>query len=314
MAKKDYVYAVARIRVLEKGLLSDAFIEQLITAADAQAVRRLLQEKGWEEDLGREEERIRKTMEDLGADPEIFEILNLPDRFHNLKAGIKDAASRESHPSAYYEGVSPDQDTVRKIVEEKNWTALPDYMQKPAEEVYEYFVNTLDGQLCDVMIDKACLDAVRAYGKASRVQVIKDYAEAAVASADIKIAARCAMTGKKEAFIEKAVAECDTLDAKRLTEAASSGLGSLMSYLELTPHKDAAAALKASFSEFERWCDNMSIEAIRPQKANPFSAGPLFAYMVGRKNEIKTVRVILTGKENGLSNDAIRERVRRMYG
>ena len=35
MAKKDYVYAVARIRVLEKGLLSDAFIEQLITATDA---------------------------------------------------------------------------------------------------------------------------------------------------------------------------------------------------------------------------------------------------------------------------------------
>ena len=314
MAKKDYVYAVARIRVLEKGLLSDAFIEQLITAPDVPSVRRLLQEKGWEEDLEKEEERIRETMKDLGADPEIFEILNLPDRFHNLKAGIKDAASRESHPSAYYEGVDPDQKTIRKVIEEKNWTALPEYMQKPAEEVYDFFVHTMDGQLCDVMIDKACLDAVKAWGEASREPVIRDYAEAAVAAADIKIAARCAMTKKTEAFIEKALAACDTLDVKRLTEASASGLTELMAYLELTPHKEAAAALKTSFSEFERWCDNVSIEAIRPQKVNPFSAGPLFAYMVGRKNEIKTVRVILTGKENGLSGDAIRERVRRMYG
>ena len=72
--------------------------------------------------------------------------------------------------------------------------------------------------------------------------------------------------------------------------------------------------MKNSFSEFEIWCDNVMVDTLRPQKTNPFSIGPLFAYMIGRKNEIKTVRIILTGKENGLSNEAIRERVRQMYG
>ena len=38
-----------------------------------------------------------------------------------------------------------------------------------------------------------------------------------------------------------------------------------------------------------------------PQKYNSFSVGPLFAYLLARENEIKTVRIILTGKLNELA-------------
>ena len=51
----------------------------------------------------------------------------------------------------------------------------------------------------------------------------------------------------------------------------------------------------------------------KPQKYETFSVGPLLAYLVARENEIKTVRIILTGKQNGFPEEAIRERVREMY-
>ena len=314
MARNDYVYAVARIRVLEKSLLSDSFIEQLVNTADVAAIKRLLTEKGWEEDLSLEEEKIRETVSSLGASPDTFDILNLPESYHNLKAGIKDAASERRHTGAYYEGVEPSADRIEKILDEKNWAALPEHMRKAAEETYEVFLHTLDGQLCDVMIDKACLEAVRSLGKASKEEVIRDYAETTVAVSDIKIAARCALTKKPKDFVKRAIAPCDTLDTDRLINAACESPEKLMEYLALTPYKEAGEALGASFSEFERWCDNAMIGAMKPQKVNPFSVGPLFAYVIGRRNEIKTVRIILTGKENGLSNEAIRERVRQMYG
>ena len=66
-------------------------------------------------------------------------------------------------------------------------------------------------------------------------------------------------------------------------------------------------------SEFERWCDNQVIEAMKPQKHNPFSVGPLVAYALARENEIKTVRIILSGKRTGMPEASIRERVREMY-
>ena len=75
-----------------------------------------------------------------------------------------------------------------------------------------------------------------------------------------------------------------------------------------------AEALEESPSAFERWCDNRMIETMRPQKYQAFSVGPLVAYIVARENEIKTVRIILTGKQNQFPEEAIRERIREMYG
>ena len=39
----------------------------------------------------------------------------------------------------------------------------------------------------------------------------------------------------------------------------------------------------------------------------------VIAYVIARQNEIKTVRIILSGKQNELPDDSIRERVRKMY-
>ena len=52
---------------------------------------------------------------------------------------------------------------------------------------------------------------------------------------------------------------------------------------------------------------------MKPQKYNPFSVGPLVAYALARENEIKTVRIILSGKRTGMPEASIRERVREMY-
>lgn len=85
-------------------------------------------------------------------------------------------------------------------------------------------------------------------------------------------------------------------------------------YLVTTAYAGGAEALAESPSAFERWCDNRMIETMRPQKYQAFSVGPLVAYIVARENEIKTVRIILTGKQNQFPEEAIRERIREMYG
>ncbi len=113
--------------------------------------------------------------------------------------------------------------------------------------------------------------------------------------------------------MKRAMAPCDTLNIDSLAHAALAGMDSIIEYLNGNGYAEGAAALKESPSAFERWCDNRIIQTIKPQKSNPFSVGPLVAYVIARENEIKTVRIILTCKQNGLSDDSIRERVREMY-
>ena len=319
---EQYTYAVARIRALEVSLFSDSTIDQLIACQNYDQALQFLEEKGWgdaessgdaEKILTREEEKTWEVVKELSIGMEHFDVLSYPKLFHNLKAAVKEVCTGDKNRHIYYEDVRIPGEEMRKIVEDRDFGKLPDSMRIAGEEAYETLLHTGDGQLCDVIIDRAALDAIRAAGERSKEEIVRQYAESTVAVADIRIAVRACKTGKSSDFMKKAMAECDTLDKERLIHAAVSGMDQIMSYLAETKYGDGALALAESASAFERWCDNQLMETIRPQLYNSFSLGPLVAYVLARENEIKTVRIILTGKRSGLPEEFIRERAREMY-
>jgi V/A-type H+-transporting ATPase subunit C len=322
MSDTQYTYAVARIRALEVSLFSASTIEQLIACKDDEACLRFLMERGWggadvpmdaDAILTREEEKIWETIGEMHVDMSVFDVLSYTNRFHNLKAAVKEVCTGKSGANIYYEGTAIAPAEMVRIIKEKDYPSLPENMRAAAEEAVETLLHSGDGQLCDVIIDRACLDAIKAAGKASKDAIIRDYAESTVAVANIKIAVRSSRTAKSLEFMKRALAPCDSLNVETLAHAALAGMDSIIEYLNGNGYAEAAEALKDSPSAFERWCDNRIIQTIKPQKTNPFSVGPLVAYVIARENEIKTVRIILTCKQNGLSDDSIRERVREMY-
>ncbi|MCR4842210.1 MAG: V-type ATPase subunit [Eubacterium sp.] len=322
MSDLDYTYAVARIRALELNLFNSSVLEQLIGASSYDDALKILADKGWgysdiENDadavLNCERERTWEVVSDLVEDMSVFDVMTYPDLYHNLKAAIKQVYTEEDHPRVFYKDTAVSPQKMVDIVREKSWLDLPRHMQQTASEAAEVFARTQDGQLCDIIVDRGALEAVYAAGKESKADILRKYAESTVAVADIKIAVRCQRTGKPLDFIRRALAPCDTLSIERLAQAAVSGEDAINSYLEQTDYAAGGAALAESASAFERWCDDQIIETIRPQKYNAFSIGPVVAYAIARENEIKTVRIILSGKQNALSEDSIRERVRKTY-
>lgn len=322
MSKTQYTYAVARIRALEVSLFSASTIEQLIACKDLESCLRFLQDKGWggndvpmdaDAILTREREKIWETIGEMHVDMDVFNVLSYTNWFHNLKAAVKEVCTGKSGANIFYEGTPIPKEEMLRIIREKDYKALPDNMQAAAEEAVETLLHSGDGQLCDIIIDRATMEAIKEAGRQSQDDIIRDYAESTVAVANIKIAVRSSKTAKSLDFMKRAMAPCDSLNVDGLARAALAGMDSIIEYLSGNGYLEGALALKESPSAFERWCDNRIIQTIKPQKTNPFSIGPLVAYVIARENEIKTVRIILTCKQNGLSDDSIRERVREMY-
>lgn len=322
MSEMEYTYAVARIRALEVSLFSQSTIDQLMACKDYDAALNFILDKGWggmdvkkEADaiLAAERNKIWETIRELGVPMNTFDVLSYPNAFHNLKTAIKEVYMDMKHDEFYYEGTVPSREELRDIISKKEFFKLPKSMEAAAQDAYETILHTSDGQLCDVIIDQACLKAIDEAGKRSDAEIIRKYADTVVAVANIKIAVRCQKTGKSIEFMRRAMAPCSGLDIERLAKAALSGFDAVCDYLSTSGFADAAEALKESPSAFERWCDNYLIDMIRPQKYNAFSVGPLVAYVLARENEIKTVGIILSGKLNGLTDDSIRERIREMY-
>ena len=311
----DFTYAVARIRVLETHLLSDADVGAMVAAKDEDAVLTYLRDKGWgdasgtkdaEEILKIEDEKTWATMRELRVDSSVFDVLALPKIYHNLKAAIKEVCTSYSNERAFYADDRYGRDQMVRIIQDRDFSALPEAMRQVAEEALETMLHTRDGQLCDILVDRACLDAIEAAGQKSNAKVIRAYAESFVAVTNIKIAVRAARTGKSPDFLQKALAPCKAFDVRLLAQAAFAGEDALMEYLNQSGYSEAAEALEQSPSAFERWCDNAQIRAIKPQKYEVCSVGPLVAYVLARQNEIKTARIILSGKANSL-------RTREMY-
>lgn len=320
MADK-YIYAVARIRSKELSLLSGAFLEQLTAAKSYDQCIQLLHEKGWggdgitnpEELLAAEREKTWGLISELVEDRSVFDVFLYANDYHNLKAAIKEIRMGHQFPGIFISQGTLDVKRIRDSIQNREFQNLPEAMRGPAKEAYRALLHTQDGQLCDIIIDKAALEAIYRAGKESGNEFLKLYAELTVAAADIKTAVRAFRTGKDRAFLKQALAPCDTLDIYRLAQAAIEGEDAIGLYLESTPYADAVEELRRSPSAFERWCDNLMIRRMKPQQYVPFGLGPLAAYILARENEVKSVRIVLSGKLNHLPEESIRERVREMY-
>ena len=319
--QQDFTYAVARIRFRETKLLSDTDLNALLMSSDADAVMRLLRDKGWgdntdcrpEELLALEENKLWEFINETVDDISVLNFLLIPNDYHNLKVILK-CITRDLEPdSMLIEDSVEDAQAIYKAIKSREYGDLPEYLQEVAQDAMTTLLQTSDGQLCDIIVDKACMEHVYRLGKESKSDIIRLYCELFVVSADIKIAIRCANTKKKLDFIRRALAECDTLDVERLAQAACEGKDEVIAYLGTTEYRSAVEAIETSMSAFEKWCDDYMTNAMKPQKWEPFGIGPVVAYIIARQNEIKAVRMILSAKVNNLSENTIKERLRDMY-
>ncbi len=321
MAENQYIFAVARIRSKELSLLDRPFFEQLLSCKGYKECLRLLADKGWgtsgeespEQLLAIEREKTWALIGELVEDISVFDTFLYGNDFHNLKAAIKQVYMKQEIPGIYLTNGTIKPELIYRSALEHDFTLLPEYMRACAEEAYQVLLHTGDGQLCDVIIDKATLETVYKKSKLSGNELLIAYAGLKVASSNINIAIRGCKTGKSMQFLERAIAECDSLDSKKLIESALLGEEAIYSFLENTRYSDAVQAIKESPSSFEKWCDNLIMKHIKPQKYNSFSLSPLAAYILARENEIKTVKIVLSGKLNELPDEFIRERLREMY-
>ncbi len=320
--EKDYTYGVARIRALESGLLTDEAVDQLLHLRTFEEGLQFLKDRGWgngndsltlDEMMAVEKEKTYRVLEEIVDEPEEYAILTLQDLYHNLKAAVKQVCTGQETANVFIEGVGAEPEFLKECIREGNYERLPKGMAEPAKEATEILLRTGDGQLCDLVIDRAALNAMKEAGRTSENELIQKYADIQVAVADIKIAVRGVKSGKDERFLDNALVSCAGISISELKAASVNGLDAVCSYLESAGYQGGVEALKISASVFECWCDNLVIEEMKSQKYKAFTIGPIIAYAVARFHEMKTAKLILLGKQNGFEEEFIKERVRRMY-
>ena len=317
--EQEYIYAVARIKARELSLLTQQDLDRLMACKTPAECFRALADKGWgsggetsaEAIFAAEEEKTWALMHELLPDLTPFSVLLYPIDFNNMKAAVKCTVTNAEPHNVFMSGGTVEPEKMQQAVRENDFSLLPDFMAEAAKKATDALLTTRDGQWCDIILDRACLTAIHKTGKESKNALITAFSEFKVASADIKIAARALHTGKSRAFLEESLAPCDTLDLEELIDAASKDTDTFYAYLSRTDYADGVKALKDGFSAFEKWCDDRQTALVKEiSRQDYFTVAPRLGDVTARQNEISTVRIIISGKQNNLPDERIRARLR----
>lgn len=130
---------------------------------------------------------------------------------------------------------------------------------------------------------------------------------------------RAKIRGEKKAFIKEFLIPEGDFKIEKIIEIYDSPLSSWCEKLIYTDYKNIVETgvnyfqKNNSLMELEKLRDNFILNFSKIGKYITFGIEPLIGFITAKENDIKNIRIILSGKLNKLSPDQIKERVRDTY-
>lgn len=327
----NYAYAAGRIRAREIKLLDKSRFDRMLEAQSAEEAYKVLAEA--EYGLGTESiknvyafeallaDEMKKTyalLSEIAPDSQVVEAFKRRYDYFNVKVLLKAELSNQDVPPILVEtGVFSASEIVR-IIRERDYEVLSPVMREAVLEVYDVFSRTRDPQAIDLILDRASYRQFYNDLKDIRNSFVNELADIIVDTTNIKMFVRARTLKKSLAFIQKILLNGGKIDKNLYFSNSDKPVGDFINGLNKTEFgAELLNGLKmkenASIQALEKAFDDYIMKYMHRAKLVTIGIEPVIAFLFAKEAEIKNVRIILTGKINGLSSQIIRERLRMIY-
>lgn len=333
MLKTDrYAYAIGRIKVMETRLLDRDRIERMVEAKSADEALKVLGESEYsdyladladvheyEKILSAELLRIYRELRQLSPEEKIIAFFARKYDYHNLKVLFKAAHLKEERPELLLPGLGniPLDELVRAVSEE-DFRNLPPRMQEAAQKLAEKLQDGFDPQLVDLWLDQALYAELAEDVQRSKNKYLRDYFTGLVDLTNIKTFLRVRRMQRSKSFLAAVLLPGGSLDLLAMLDLTDP-LEVIVDRLASLPYAQVVAEGVQLFQQtgtltrYEKLADNFLLERVRQAKYVTLGPEPVIGYLLAKENEIKIIRIVLTGKINRLPVAEIRERLRDAY-
>ncbi|MCI8341978.1 MAG: V-type ATP synthase subunit C [Firmicutes bacterium] len=323
MAKeKIYPYAVARIRMLERFLLTEKSYIQMAEAKNIDDVLKILSEAGYgaadqltvknyEAALADRLEKAYGSVAELVDGQNFMDVFLLKNDYQNIKVLMKEELSGVKGENYIVDGGTVKAAEIQAAFNKKNYDSLPSNMAKAIEEAYDAYSKTMSGQSIDIVLDRAAFgDMIKRAGE-SGIDFIKKYMELTCDVTNLKSFMRVRNMKKPFDMFAEVYVEGGSMSLEFFRQGF--GAESAASAFKGSSYSALAEGMSEGFTAFEKKCDNFIMAYIREAKYKSLTIEPLVAYIYAVETEVKTVRIILNSKINDIDSEIIKERLRDAY-
>lgn len=332
----DYAHAVARVRSLETGLLRPADLERLLEAPSIQEAWKLARElvgiaentpvSEFETTLGQELARFFAYVASFLPDRSVPNWFYMRHDYHNLKVLMKELWLGEPADTGAYSlvGNYPVEELRRQVLlmdppgaeddpeVPSPWRGrLPRPYRTAMAAARSAWESSADPQAIDVVLDRFLFEALEVEAR-KLGPTIHRVSQCLVDLANLKVLLRSGRLGKNRAFLRLAVLPGGSIPAPRWLDL----LGASVDRIAQVAGEPYAAMLYAANGDpgtVERLGDNYVTAVLKEARYVAMGREPVLALLWAKDNDIRNLRIVLSGKLNGVPAPAIRERLRDSY-
>ena len=326
----EYIFACAAIACREKFLLTQDRIERMLDCKTVVDAARVLKELDYDEKfattgteydgaLSRELEKIYELVVSMAPDETYFDVLLYQNDYHNVKALLKAEFLGVDADEYLLDAGSYHADELKAMVFGRRYSDMRDEMARGIREVLESFGTTQDPQVVDLIIDKACFRDMNSMVAELEMDFLKEYLALKIDTINLTTFARAREMKGSRSFFSTIFIENGNIDENVFLKGYDEPLEHFADRLEVyglhhVAHEGFRMLKKTGrFTALEKLSEDLLLASVESAKYVAYGIEPLFAYLVAKESEIKTVRIILSGLHARLSTDEIRQRVRATY-
>ena len=320
----SYSFATARTRVLECQLLGRGqFMDMINAGSFAEAVELLSgtdyaisgEVKNFadvETMLLERRSELRNLFVELLANDDFVEMLRAREDFANMRLAIRRVVTGRDINADYSKDGNVEASELEEIFEQENYSRFPMYLQEGVEQAVLGYYSTKDIRWVDYGIDRA--QAMYKINKARQIGSVflLSLFRTQIDLNNIRTMLRLKMAERddRDLFIEDGF-----VDREMLLSGLNGGYDTLSTvfyptaYLDIVEGGVSYLTSSHSFLALERLCEEHLMGFLKSTRSIAAGHQPVVAYFLRKENEIRTMRMVLTGKYNELESNLLVDRL-----
>ena len=320
-----YLFLTAMLRAREAGMLTPQRVERMLAAPSFAEVCAVAVECGYPDmsAMGiREIENTlsahrREELEDVARivpDRELADLFRLKYDYHSAKVLIKSEGVHKELLS--FEGRVEAAEFL-KAYAKNDLVMLPVTLAEAIVDAKSMLARTGNPCLADLILDRAYFAEMAELAKASRLPFAENYVKLLIDSTNLKVLVRAHMAGKRPEIVSELLFEGGGILKESIVAAADNNEEAAQLFaaagLAEAAEKGFAILSGGNMTEFELSLDNTVNEYLSDAVRLGFGPAVVISYLAAVENEIMALRIILTGRLMGISQESLRGRLRESY-
>jgi len=319
-----YAYPTAKVRVQELAMVPrNVFVDMANAGSFAEAAELLAgTEYAVNADAASDEieqmlmarrTEARQQFAELMLDDGVVEFLRMREDFTNMRLAIRRVVTDRPLGLDYSNEGNVPAEEFEEIFEQENYELLPAYLQEAVEAAVLGYYEDKDIRRIDYELDRT-ESAVR-LREAMRLKniFILSLVRIRIDLYNLKTMLRLKMAEREEET--RFFYPGGFVDIDKFKQGLETGLEAISGLFFATPYYDLLETAipylrnEKSFLALEKECEDYIKGFLRTTQSIASGPQPVIAYFLMKEAEIRTVRMLLTGKKNGLSPKLILDRL-----